>query len=103
MLMNWIKKLFERKDETPQEVTTGRFEIEQDGHVAYLEYTIAGKILGLIHTEVPKELRNRGLASELTKTALQFARDHRMKVDVVCPQVSGYLERHKEDSDLLLR
>jgi predicted GNAT family acetyltransferase len=99
----WIEKLFGRKDAPLEKVTSGRFEIDQDGHVAYLEYTIAGKILGLIHTEVPKELRNKGLASELTERALQFARDNRMKVDVICPLVAGYFERHPEHKDLLLR
>lgn len=101
--MKWVDKLFGRKDAPQQEVTSGRFEIEQDGRIAYLEYTIAGNILGLIHTEVPKELRNRGLASELTMNALQFARDNGMKVDVVCPLVAGYLERHPNDADLLLK
>jgi predicted GNAT family acetyltransferase len=102
--MKWIDRLFGRKETpTPQEVKSGRFEIEQNGHVAYLEYTIAGKILGLIHTEVPKELRNKGLASELTDNALRFARDNGMKVDVVCPLVAGYFDRHKEYADLLLR
>src|SRR3954469_15631614 len=101
--MNWMNKLFGRKDAPLEKVTSGQFEIEQDGHVAHLEYTIAGKILGLIHTEVPKELRNRGLASELTATALQYARDHRMKVDVVCPLVAGYFERHPEFRDLLMK
>lgn len=95
--------MFSRKNKPPQEITSGRFELEQDGKVAYLEYTIAGKILALIHTEVPEELRGRGLASELTKTALQWARDHQMKVDVICPSVAGYLERHKEWEDVILR
>jgi predicted GNAT family acetyltransferase len=101
--MKWMDKLFGRRDAPPQEVTSGRFEIEQDGHVAYLEYTIAGKTLGLIHTEVPKELRGKGLASELTKTALQYARDHGMKIDVICPLVAGYFERHPEHKDLLMK
>jgi uncharacterized protein len=101
--MKWIEKLFGRKDAPVEKVTSGRFEIEQDGQVAYLEYTIAGKILGLIHTEVPKDLRNKGLASELTMNALQFARDHGMKVDVVCPLVAGYFERHPEYRDILMR
>jgi uncharacterized protein len=96
-------KLFGRKKEPPQEVTKGRFELEQDGHTAYLEYTIAGKILALLHTEIPKELRGRGLASELTRSALQWARDNQMKVDVICPSVAGYLERHPEYSDLELK
>ena len=94
--------MFGRKKEPPQEVKTGRFEIEQDGHVAYLEYTIAGNVLGLVHTEVPKELRGRGLASELAKSALEYARVNQMRVDVICPSVAAYVERHKEYSDLLL-
>ena len=52
-----------RKSPAPQKVTTGRFEIERDGKVAYLEYTMTGSVLGLIHTEVPAELRGLGLAS----------------------------------------
>jgi uncharacterized protein len=95
--------MFGHKKEPQQEVTGGRFEIGQGGHVAYLEYTVAGKILALVHTEIPKELRGQGLASELAKSALQWARDHQMKVDVICPSVAGYLERHKQFSDLVLR
>jgi uncharacterized protein len=102
--MKWIENLFGHKDAPRQEVTSGRFEIEQDGKTAYLEYTIAGgKILGLIHTEVPKELRNRGLASELTINALNYARENGMKVDVVCPLVAGYFERHPEYRELLMK
>lgn len=96
-------KFFRRKQQPQQKVTTGRFEIEQDGHIAYLEYSVAGKIVALLHTEVPRELRGKSLASELTKTALQWARDNQMKVDVVCPSVAGYLKRHKDYSDLVLR
>ena len=94
--------MFAYKKKPQQEVTTGRFEIEQDGHVAFLEYTVAGRILALVHTEVPDELRGRGLASELATSALQWARENHMKVDVVCPSVADFLERHKEYSDLVL-
>lgn len=94
---------FRAKQAPQQKVISGRFELEQGGQVAYLDYTIAGNILALVHTEVPKQLRGRGLASELTKSALQWARDHNMKVDVICPVASAYLERHKEYADMLLR
>jgi len=53
---------FRRKIPASQKVTSGRFEIERDGAVAYLEYSIAGKILGLIHTEVPEKLRGMNQA-----------------------------------------
>ena len=39
-------RLSSRKSPAPQKVTTGRFEIERDGKVAYLEYTMTGSVLG---------------------------------------------------------
>lgn len=95
-------RLFGRHEPT-QLVTTGRFELERDGEVAYLEYTLSGDVLGLIHSEVPESLRGHGLASELARTALEWARENHKKVDVVCPSVAGYLKDHPEYSDLILR
>jgi uncharacterized protein len=95
-------KIFGRKPQARQIVTTGRFEIERDGEVAYLEYTIAGNVLGLLHTEVPAKLRGQGLSSSLAETALQYARENRLKVDVICPSVNDYIAKHPEYSDLVL-
>ena len=92
-----------RKSQTPQKVTTGRFEIERDGQVAYLEYSLTEKVLGLIHTEVPSSLRGSGLASSLAETALQYARENNLKVDVICPSVLDYIAKHPEYSDVVLR
>ena len=92
-----------RKSQTPEKVTTGRFELERDGQVAYLEYSMTEKVLGLIHTEVPDTLRGLGLATSLAETALQYARENNLKVDVICPSVLDYLAKHPEYSDLLLR
>jgi predicted GNAT family acetyltransferase len=83
-------------------VTSGRFELERDGQVAYLEYTLAGDVLALLHTEVPEALRGTGMSSSLVQTALEWARENHKKVDVVCPIVAGYLKHHPEYSDLLL-
>jgi predicted GNAT family acetyltransferase len=85
-----------------QKVTNGRFEIERQDHVAYLEYTLAEKILQLIHSEVPEALRGQGLGSELAHSALEWAREQGLKVDVICPSVAEYLKKHPEYSDLLL-
>ena len=77
--------IFRHKRLPQQKVTTGRFEIERNGEVAYLEYTLSGNVLGLIHTEVPEKLRGMGLASSLAETALDWAREHNFKVDITCP------------------
>jgi predicted GNAT family acetyltransferase len=101
--MGW--KVFSRKSkaQAPEKVTTGRFEIERDGAVAYLEYTMTGNVLALLHTEVPEKLRGLGLASSLAETALQHARENKLQVDVICPSVHDYIAKHPEYSDLVLR
>lgn len=96
-------RIFEHKKPAAELVTTGRFELEQDGQVASLEYSLAGHVLGLLHTDVPDALRGSGIATELVKAALDWAREHNLKVDVTCPFVAGYLRTHPEYSDIVLR
>jgi uncharacterized protein len=94
--------MFHRPKPSQQQVTTGRFEMERDGHTAWLEYALSGNVLQLIHTEVPPQLRGHGLASELAKSALDWARENGVKVDVICPSVADYIESHPEYRDLVL-
>jgi uncharacterized protein len=99
--MAW--KIFGNKPKAEQRVVNGRFEIERDGKVAYLEYNQAGNILELIHTEVPEELRGSGIASTLAETAFQWARKNKFQVDIVCPFVEEFLDHHPEYNDLVMR
>ena len=94
---------FGRPKPRPQLTSNGRFELERDGQVAFLEYNLTGKILQLIHTEVPEALRGKGMASELAESAFQWAREHQVKVDVVCPYVAAYLKKHPEYSELVIK
>jgi uncharacterized protein len=83
-------------------VTRNRFELEEMGETAYLEFDLdsAGWIT-LLHTEVPDALRGRGIAGELAKTGLEYARDNQLKVDVVCPLVANYISKHPEFEPLV--
>ncbi len=87
----------------PQQVTSGRFELERDGHTGFMDYNLAGNVLQLIHTEVPGALQGKGVASELAKGALEYARENNLKVDVICPFVSEYIEKHPEYAPLVVR
>ena len=77
--------------------TRSRFEVEEGGQTAYLEFELdnAGWIT-LWHTEVPEALRGRGISGVLAQTALEYARDNKLKVDVICPLVAGYVAKHPE-------
>lgn len=95
--------MFGKKNQTPQEVTSGRFEVERDGKTAYLQYSLGGGILVLEHTEVPKELRGHGLATTLNHSAFEYARENDLRVDVVCPSSAAYLADHPEYQVLVLK
>src|SRR5437588_12792113 len=100
--MSWWN-IFRRKARVPQKVTSGRFESERNGEIAYLEYSAGGGVLELIHTEVPEKLRHLGLAANLAETGLQYARDNKLKVDVICPSVLDFVSKHPEYADLVMR
>ncbi len=86
----------------PTPVTRSRFEIEQDNKTSYLEFETDGQgWLTLWHTEVPKELRGRGLAQELVTTAFQYAKDNNLKVDVICPVAHHIVQTHPEFQPLV--
>jgi uncharacterized protein len=96
-------KLFGSGKSEPRQVTSGRFELEENGQIAYLEYKLAGNILELSHTEVPEALRGKGFSAELAHTAFEYARENHLRVDIVCPQAARYLQSHPEYESLLLK
>ncbi len=75
-----------------------RFELQVDGHVAYLEYERTPNALTLIHTEVPVEIRGRHLADRLVEAALAIGRSEGRRIIVVCPFARAYLRRHGQDA-----
>jgi uncharacterized protein len=78
-------------------VTRSRFEIEERGRVAYLEFeTDSQGWMTIWHTEVPFAMRGRGVASELAQTAFEYAKQHDLRVDVICPLAASFLSKHPE-------
>jgi uncharacterized protein len=80
-----------------------RFTVREGNETAVLTFRLRGRTLVLLHTEVPTALRRQKVAVALARTALEYARDHGLKVEPICPFVAGYLERHPEYQDLLVR
>ena len=78
-----------------------RFELNVDGHVAFLNYNLHPNEIVLVHTEVPKELGGHGIGGKLAAAALDSARARGLKVQAPCPFVTSYIERHPEYADLL--
>jgi uncharacterized protein len=78
-----------------------RFELEVDGHTAYLYYRLEPGVITLVHTEVPPALGGRGVGSTLVRGALAAIRANGLKVIVKCPFVAAYMGKHPEFNDLV--
>jgi len=78
-----------------------RFELDTGAGMAVVNYHAAPGVLTFVHTEVPRQLRERGLASRLLHDALQLVRTEGLKVVPRCGFVRHYLDTHPEFQDLL--
>jgi predicted GNAT family acetyltransferase len=77
-----------------------RFELDIEGAVAFANYRRAPGTVIITHTETPRSLRGRGMASELVHGALELIRADGNKVVAGCGFVVDYLRKHPEFSDL---
>lgn len=88
----------------PTKVTRSRLEIAEDGVTSYLEFETDEKgWMTLWHTEVAESQRGRGVGLELVKAAFEYAREHGLRVDVVCPYAQHVIAGHPELRDLVGR
>lgn len=91
-------------DQNDSEVTNNveacRFELEVNGEIAILEYSLAGSNILYTHTEVPPALEGQGIGNKLAHAAMTYAREQGLKVQAVCPFVSNYVAKRPEYHDM---
>jgi predicted GNAT family acetyltransferase len=78
-----------------------RFELDVEGGVAFANYRVTPSTIIITHTETPRALRGRGIASELVRGALELIRADGLKVVAGCGFVVDYLSKHPEYADLV--
>ena len=71
-----------------------RFEVVAAEGTSVLDYTLNGRTAVFTHTEVPPALRGRGIAEDLVRAGLAWARQENLSVQPACSYVAKFLERH---------
>ena len=78
-----------------------RFELAIGQDIAFASYRrLPGRVV-ITHTETPRALRGRGIASQLVKGSLDLIRADGDKVVAGCGFVADYLEQHQDYADLV--
>jgi predicted GNAT family acetyltransferase len=80
-----------------------RYEMHIAGHVPRIEYIKAQDKIYLTHTEVPKELEGKGIASTMTQKVLEDIETRNLTLVPLCPYVAQYIKRHPEWKKLVLK
>ena len=71
-----------------------RFVMTVDGHLCELGFSLDDSVVSMNHVRVPKAVGGRGLAADLTRHALDWAREQQLTVRPVCPYVARWIERN---------
>lgn len=77
------------------------FKIEGQGEIAYLLYEISDKsdsakqVIDFKSTFVPNALRGKGIAEQLVRTGLSWAREQGFEIEASCWYVEKFLKRGK--------
>jgi predicted GNAT family acetyltransferase len=65
---------------------------------AELAYSLpAPGMIDFVHTFVPDEMRGQGLADELARAGLSYAREQNLKVLTSCEFMEAFAQRHHDE------
>ncbi|MCP9198427.1 N-acetyltransferase [Gramella sp. GC03-9] len=80
----------------------GMFYIESDkGLIGELTYFKSDKnILTIDHTEVKREMENKGIGSRLVAKSVEYARENNLKIDPLCPFAEVKFDQNSSYDDV---
>lgn len=78
-----------------------RFETTVENHECVLDYTLDDTVVSMNRVYVPPPVEGRGIASAITRAALDFSRSQGWKVRPRCPYVAAWIKRHADYQDLI--
>ncbi|MCW1923082.1 N-acetyltransferase [Luteolibacter arcticus] len=78
-----------------------RFELKEEGKLAYADYRREAKVLIIPHVEADPALRGRGTAGRLMTGMLEIVRSRGEKVRPLCGYAAAWIQRHPEYHDLV--
>ncbi|OJT96216.1 MAG: hypothetical protein BGN82_05100 [Alphaproteobacteria bacterium 65-7] len=78
-----------------------RFELRENGHLAWAEYRRQGGVYQLTHVEAEPPLRGTGAAGRLMQQIVDHARANRFTLRPHCSYARAWFVRHAETHDVI--
>jgi hypothetical protein len=80
----------------------GRFELEENGLIAFANYRRDARTVVIPHVEAPPALRGTGTAARLMAGIVDLARSEGFKIAPTCSYARLWFSRHKDAADVLV-
>lgn len=90
-------------DDVSDNTAKSRYELNVDGHIAFVDYRLRPDRIVLVHTEVPSELGGRGVGSKLARGTLDAVRKRGLKAEIRCDFLASYVQKHPEYADVVAK
>lgn len=87
--------------EVKDNAAASRFELEEDGAIAFANYRRSGAKVIVPHVEAALRLRGTGAANRLMLGIMQILRAEGAQIVPLCSYAAAWMRRHKEYHDLL--
>jgi len=81
--------------------TKEQFIIVLDESESLVDYSIEGDKMNLYHTYTHPNLRGKGLAAQVVKAALEYAKKNNLKVVPGCSYVQSFISKNKNYKELV--
>ena len=82
-------------------VARGRFELEENGEIAFANYRRSGEVLTIPHVEAAMALRGKGAAGRLMEGIVAIARENHYKIRPTCSYAIAWFKRHPSQRDIV--
>lgn len=83
------------------DISGRRFFLEIESDEVYLMYDESKNLIDLYSTYTPPQLRGKGLAAEVVKVALEYAKEKKLKVIPSCWYVRKFIDQNPEYQNLV--
>jgi predicted GNAT family acetyltransferase len=77
-----------------------RFETWIEGELSKLDYMLDEDMIVMTHVGVHPEHRGQGVAGQLTRVALEYAKASNLRVIPMCPYIASYIHRNPQYIEL---
>jgi predicted GNAT family acetyltransferase len=78
-----------------------RFELVEQGLIAFANYRRNGDVVIIPHVESPPALRGKGTADRLMRAIVEKARTDGFKIEPRCSYAAAWLRRHPDSQDVM--